>query len=492
SARVSTRWRNAVRNVERNEHHFWRRRCQQEIQPSVLETISSYNVLTIDDMDSDKCRDIYVKWYRYQRLKHVDNTCLESYHTFGTKALFVDNITTIAVTGTLVITGHRSGEVKVTDAHNNMAPLVVTRHKDRVNDIAVVNLAGDEIYEYHKIRSDDSDPYPTDYPSFANHHHMITISASNGIEISLIAGRGVGQSFSICPLLERRFMKVRVSRDLLAISDQHSLDITLFRLSLNTKGVVPVGTEALKANFITHVSCEQHFADSNHWLGVFTFNNYQLKSFSHEDTKILCGDIETNNELISSKSDRKWKWSSVNELHYQYVHNRTNGTDYGLVSVKSVFSFGDGIFFIITNHNQILFTNDSKTFIICPFDHYLKTGDNITSIALFGAVVVCGSKDGYLFAHSCPTLKRIHYLTHHEPLLETRITGDRIISVSITDNGVSLMIAAATLTKLYVVNCTPTMASRANSSARSDSVMIENPSPCSSETLALKSLKIED
>ncbi|CAG2183182.1 unnamed protein product, partial [Oppiella nova] len=175
----------------------------------------------------------YLKWYRFQHIprpdRYLDTECRQLSHSFGSSRLYIQNITTIAVTGTLVITGHRSGEVYVNDVYNGVEPVLITRHMEPINDIALVNLMDEDMFEFHKHTPNGlNEDYPTDYPSFSAHHHMVSISFDKRVITSVIADHRLHRHFEMCALLERNFMKVRVCRDLLAVSDESQDEVSLF------------------------------------------------------------------------------------------------------------------------------------------------------------------------------------------------------------------------------------------------------------------------
>ncbi|CAG2177184.1 unnamed protein product, partial [Oppiella nova] len=235
-------------------------------------------------------------------------------------------------------------------------------------------------------------------------------------------------------------------------------------------------------------SCPQQFYKSYHWLGVFSFSNLEMKLISHEHNLIACSDVVFNMEMISKDADHSWKWSAMNELSFEGGLEKDLAEEDGEIYVmphkmKNVFSFGDGIFFLITHKNQIYFTTDSRVFRRCPLNDWLKSADFITSIALYGSVLACASFHGYVFVHSFTAPEHLHYLTHHKPLVNRRVTTDQIISVAITDNGLDLMVGVATKTTLYTLNCSP----KAKLLDTCSSSPSPSPSPVSPEVIDISS-----
>jgi hypothetical protein len=79
----------------------------------------------------------------------------------------------------------------------------------------------------------------------------------------------------------------------------------------------------------------------------------QMKLISHEHNLIACSDVVFNMEMISKDADHSWKWSAMNELSFEGGLEKDVAEEDGELYVmphkmKNVFSFGDGIFFLIT------------------------------------------------------------------------------------------------------------------------------------------------
>ena len=92
----------------------------------------------------------------------------------------------------------------------------------------------------------------------------------------------------------------------------------------------------------------------NEWLC------HQLNCFCHEFNVIACSDVAYNLAL-PKKDNFRWKWSSINELNYEFQNKSKVLVDYDVdlnVKMMNGFSFGDQIFFLITCNS---FRNSIKT-----------------------------------------------------------------------------------------------------------------------------------
>ncbi|XP_054163647.1 uncharacterized protein LOC128961432 [Oppia nitens] len=469
SSRVSKRWLSAVQNIERTSRHFWRKCCYEEIENSILEDLNPLDNQLVDELNDKKCKEVYKRWIRNQFLDSKKNSFHKSNHSFGSKANRFDNISTVGVTGTLVVTGHRSGKVLIHDILNGIPAVKVAQHSDAVTDIAFVNICGKEIYELFETNVEMNEM------SFANHHHIISVAKDHRILISLLTSERPECQFQICPLTDRKFAKIRVNYELFAVSTQQSVDISLFRLVVPDDGKVPLESP-LRSQLVTTISLRDIFGETHLWNGIFCFANLKLNCLSEDDSLIANSDCVLNIAFMSEKNSTKtnWRWNQINALQFahelRFAKKRRSfiykNKEYCLsdpddddddddsVSAKimKVFAFGESVFFLINKFNQILFSTDSKTFRLCPLDHWIDRGDRVTTIFLFASVVVCGTYDGFVYVHCCPSFKRLEYLSHYKPMFSSKVTSDPITGLSCVDNGLGLVLAVTTEHQIFLLN----------------------------------------
>ena len=121
------------------------------------------------------------------------------------------------------------------------------------------------------------------------------------------------------------------------------------------------------------------------------------------------------------------------------------------VGALTGFAFGDSIFFMLTTHRQTLFTLDGRSFAVCPLEFCLPKSDHVTSIALFGSVLVCGTNYGSVFGHFCPELSRLKKLDEFEPILALKVSESAITKICLSDSGFEPILGLATAHHVFLV-----------------------------------------
>lgn len=139
SARVSTTWLRARQNLERANRHFWLFRCRQEIPDQLIHDLNTW-LRPLDQLEEEECKKLYQKWYRTGGVVRDPNAILESHTTFGSDRNLARTVSSLAVSGSVVVTGHLSGGVHVTDVINDRLPIKIVDHMSDVSDLALVNL----------------------------------------------------------------------------------------------------------------------------------------------------------------------------------------------------------------------------------------------------------------------------------------------------------------------------------------------------------------
>ena len=97
-SRVSTLWLKAKQNIDRTDEWFWQKKCREEIQWSLIEELNPYHK-PLDLLTGDECKELYIRWFRTQRVDKLPKEVFHFNETFGSTFNGFENITSLTVTG---------------------------------------------------------------------------------------------------------------------------------------------------------------------------------------------------------------------------------------------------------------------------------------------------------------------------------------------------------------------------------------------------------
>ncbi|RWS27781.1 hypothetical protein B4U80_12846 [Leptotrombidium deliense] len=227
------------------QHQFksvWKKCVETEIDKDIVYELSRCNELSPQQLSrnenylEDWHYKVYVKWYRSMNVGKWVST------DTGIDGFFQNPVTCIKLSGDLIIMGHRDGCVSICD-HLSKTIQVSGRHIRMVTDIALVDLAGRDLYRIYESKEG----------AVSHHHHIISISKDQTIQVYPLLNSSRIDPYARITLKPSTYelTQVRVFGNICAVYSK-SMKISLWRMALPHECLIV--TEPLVFTHIAYVT----------------------------------------------------------------------------------------------------------------------------------------------------------------------------------------------------------------------------------------------
>lgn len=396
---VCKTWNEIIKGLQVKKN-LWRQFCVKEISKSILEEIVWFKNISCCDIE---WKSVYKKWFQSKLI------LTSPFYKRKICAFLPNPITCIAVSGSWILTGHSNGMLCTWNLHKVNLHKSFVCHLRIINDMALVDLLNLGSY------------YGAENFPWA-HHHVITISKDQYIHVTsllepppFVADPDAHQSPHGDDLKQ-----VRVFGDTFAISCRDNT-VSLWKM------------EILK---------EPYFHLSIALVQKIIGPEDILLSIGLWHSEVQC--VSYAGKLRALSANRS-DWVEKKYFKESYSDSRCEN----IVSVTVALLYRSKTVIMLTADGKLVVSvseNNNRHYY--PMRH-LRT--SVVSVALHGTILALGGENGKLFLYHINSEEELIQLNLSNPALTLSLSEASIISIYISFQDDSPVIAASTTNLVYVI-----------------------------------------